>query len=59
MNQHVDYIANTLLPMMVDPGDVFQLITSGAVYGHKRATKMAYEPIIILNVRYALDQGFL
>ena len=45
--------------MLVNPGAVTDLLKSGAVYGYKRATKMGMEPIIVLNVRHALDQGFL
>ena len=57
MNQNFEFLEKTL-QMFEDPGPVGQLVSSGAVYGYKRATKLGYEPIIILDIRSALDQGY-
>ena len=57
MLQNIEYIRDVQVPLMEDPGPVFDLIESGAIYGYKRG-KLGKEPIIILNVRKALDLGF-
>lgn len=59
MQQNIDFVQNNQIPLLEDPGPVGDLIASGAMYGYKRATKMGMEPILILNIRKALDQGFL
>ena len=59
MVENVEFMANTQIPLIEDPGTAGDLLKSGAVYGYRRATKMGMEPIIVLNIRHALDQGIL
>ena len=59
MLQNDQYMQTKQIPMMEDPGVIFELIETGAMYGYKRATGQGSSPILILNVRKALDLGFL
>ena len=41
--------------MLEDPSPIEEMLASGAMYGYKRATKSGMEPILVLNLRKALD----
>ena len=46
-----------MLPLIENPGRIRDLLQMGAMYGYRRDKNMS--PILILNVRLALDSGFL
>ena len=58
MLQNIEFIRDVQIPLMEDtPGPILDLVATGAIYGYKRA-KSGMEPILIVNVRKALDLGF-
>ena len=59
MLQNIEFIKNEQIPLMENPGPVRDLVVSGSIYGYRRATKSGMEPITVLNLRKALDKGYL
>ena len=51
------WLRETMLPLIENPGRIRDLLQMGAMYGYRRDKNMS--PILILNVRLALDSGFL